>query len=189
MRINLEDISDISTGVTFRSRLEPEVSGGVRVIQMKDLGTNNRVNLDNIISIHSKPPKESNLIKKGDIIFRARGQSTTAVILDTNCHNTIVAAPLLRIRVTDKNVLPEYLLWYINQPSSQAYFMSHSEGTLLKMINKKWLGYLKVDLPSIKQQRIISGLYELLLQELQLLELIKKKREEYIQGTLMKLAS
>ena len=65
---------------------------------------------------------DRHLVKRKDLIFRSRGQTTTAAIIDTEIGPAIVAAPLLRIRVTSKHVLPEYLYWFVNQPISAGVF-------------------------------------------------------------------
>ena len=79
--MKLKDIATVSSGVTFRSRIEVSKDGSVRVIQMKDLGDGNFVHLDESIHINHTKPKPIQLAKQGDIIFRSRGQTNTAALL------------------------------------------------------------------------------------------------------------
>ena len=54
----LKDISEISTGVTFRARLEQAADGNVSVIQMKDLGDDNTVRLTDLTKSKIESPKQ-----------------------------------------------------------------------------------------------------------------------------------
>ena len=189
MFLKLKDIATISSGETFRSRIETSASGDVRVIQMKDLDANDTVNLEKVIQIRYSKPKPNQLVKQSDIIFRSRGKTNTAALLQKDTRNTIVASPLFRIRPDTEKVLPEFLFWWINQPSSQAYFSSRSEGSMLKMISKKVLANLEVSLPSLEQQRKIADFFNLSMEEQRLLEKIKKNKAIFVQAILMQIAS
>jgi hypothetical protein len=98
MILKLKDIATVSSGVTFRSRIEAYKGGDVRVIQMKDLGDDNFVHLGESIHIDHTKPKPNQLAKRGDVIFRSRDQTNTAALLNEDVESTIVAAPLFRVR-------------------------------------------------------------------------------------------
>ena len=189
MTLKLKDIATVSSGATFRSRIEASKDGDVRVIQMKDLGDDYFVHLNESIHIEQVNPKPNQLAKLGDIIFRSRGQTNTAALLNEYVENTIVAAPLFRIRPNRKRIIPEFLLWWINQASSQAYLASTSKGTMLKMVSKQDLEDLEINLPSLEQQTKITDFFSLSMKEQQLLEEIKKCKATYTQGILMQAAS
>ena len=189
MRLKLKYIATVSYGVTFRSRVKTTTDGNVRLIQMKDLGDDNLVNLSGAVRINLPNLKDSQLVRYGDILFRSRGQKTTAALLDRNSERTVVAAPLLRIRPDFSNVIPEYLLWYINQPASQAYFTSRSEGTVVNMVSKRELEKLEIQLPSKERQGAIIRFLKLVKREQFLLSQIKKKKALYSQRILMRVAS
>ncbi len=189
MFLKLKDIATVSSGVTFRSRIEVSNDGGVRVIQMKDLGADNSVHLTEVVRIERAKPKPNQLAKRGDIIFRSRGQTNTAALLQEDAENTIVAAPSLRVRADTKKVVPEFLLWWINQPSSQAYLNSRAEGTMLKMVSKQALEELAVSLPPLARQYQAAEFFGLSMKEQRLLEAIKIRKMLYAQGILMQMAS
>ena len=189
MKVKLKDIAVVSSGITFRSRLQPLAAGNLRIVQMKDLGDDNRVHVGDVMRVEYKMPKRSHFIQVGDLVFRSRGQTTTAAILNADCDNAVVAAPLLRIQVRRERVLPEYLLWYLNHPVAQAYFFSCSEGTAIKMITLKTLESMELDLPPMETQSVIVRLFNLSMTEQHLLESIKQQREKYIQELLFQMAS
>lgn len=189
MILKLKDIATVSSGVTFRSRIETSKYGDIRVIQMKDLGADSIVHLDENIHIDHIKPKPNQLAKLGDVIFRSRGQTNTAALLNEEVESTIVAAPLFRIRPDIKRVMPEFLLWWINQPSSQSYLASRSKGTMVKMVSKQGLEDLDVNLPSLEQQAKVVDFFRLAVQEGALLEKITACKAYYNQAILMQLAS
>lgn len=187
MFLKLKDIAVVSSGATFRSRIEVSASGNTQVIQMKDLNENNIVCLDEAIRVELAKLRLSHLLTTGDIIFRSRGQTHTAAIMKESGKSIILSAPLFRVRPNNKMVDPEFLLWWINQPSSQAYFASRSKGTSIKMISKECLEDLGINLPSLAQQKRIVQFFSLSMQEQFLLEEIKKRKQAYTQEVLMQM--
>ena len=102
---------------------------------------------------------------------------------------TIVAAPLFCVRPDTEKVLPDFLLWWINQASSQAYLAAQAEGTMVKMVSKRSLDNLEVRLPPLPTQKNIVELFSLALREQQLLKAMQQRKADYIQGILMQMAS
>lgn len=155
--VALNKISDIQMGYSFRAGLEPEPAGGVGVIQMKDLGDDHFVDLGGLTRTDMDVRADLRS-RENDIVFRSRGDRATCAIVAADPGCAIVAAPLLRIRVTDGRVLPAYLSWYINQSSAQAHLGRQAEGSYVKMISKRALGGLEVELPPLDRQHDIAEL-------------------------------
>jgi len=133
--------------------------------------------------------KDHHLVCKGDLVFRSRGLVSKAAILFENPGKAVVAAPLLRIRVTKpKKILPEYLNWYISQREAQVFLTSRAIGTAQKMISKEVLEDLEVLLPSIEKQKNIMELASLAAREQTLLGVLAQKRRQYMSTLLMQLA-
>lgn len=179
MKEKLKNISNLSTGYPFRSSIKMAVDGVIKVIQMKDL-KDDVVCFDDLTQVNNIKPKKQHFVQKGDIIFRSRGQKTTAAIIDDVPENVIVAGPLIYLRITSKDILPEYLLYCINQPKSQSYFASRSKGTLIKMLNKQDLEDFEVYLPDLERQKNIIQIYKMMSREKEILNLIWQKRESYL---------
>ncbi len=175
-------------GYSFRARLEFMDTGRVSVIQMKDLTDQNRVDSKALALVDMEKPKEHHLVKPGDLIFRSRGLTTNSAILLDDPGTAVVAAPLLRIRVKDRKILPEYLNWFISQKPAQTFFMSQAKGTTQRMISKEALEELEVFVPSLDRQRAIVTMASLAEKEQQLMEKLAEKRRQYISITLIRLA-
>jgi hypothetical protein len=188
MKVILKNIADVRAGYSFRTRLEAMETGSVAVIQMKDLTSANQVCCDELVKVDMETPKEHHLVRPGDLIFRSRGLTSNSALLVDDPGFAVLAAPLLRIRVTSTTVLPEYLNWYISQLPAQSYLTSCSEGTALKMISKQSLEKLEVFVPSIARQRLVVEMASLAAEEQRLMKLLTEKRNHYISATLLNLA-
>ena len=185
----LKDIARVQMGLSFRSRIEPEADGTIAVIQMRDLTEDNKLSQRKLITVKMNGLNGRHLVKRNDLIFRSRGQTTTAAIVDTEIGSAIVAAPLLRIRVTSKRVLPEYLCWFVNQASAQAFLHSRATGTAMTVIGKSALGALQVPLPDLATQERIVALADLSNQEQRLMRELAAKKEKLVNGIQMRWAT
>lgn len=173
-------------GYPFRSRLEHEPAGDVGVIQMKDIGGDDIQCLDDVTRVSLPNGKAHHLIQEGDLIFRSRGRSNSVALVRANIGKAVLAAPMLLIRPTD--VLPAYLLWFINLPSTQAALAALSEGTSVRMISKEAIQDLEIVVPSLARQQRIVEIAELEQQEEALLADLAVQRQRLINGVLMQYA-
>lgn len=187
--MKIKELATVQMGYSFRSRLEAAEDGGVAVILMKDLLDDNTVGCDGLVRINMEAMKDHHLAQRGDLVFRSRGSVTTAAVLLEDPGKAVVAAPLLRIRVTKpEKVLPEYLNWYISQRDAQIFLTSRAKGTVQKMISKQAIEDLEVVLPSLEKQKNIVELATLSAREQTLLHALADKREQYISTVLMQFA-
>lgn len=189
MKAAIKNIATVQMGYSFRSRLEVSTTGDVAVIQMKDLRQDNTVDCSGLMKIDMDGVKKHHLARKGDLIFRSRGLVTTAAILLEDPKMAVVAAPLLRIRISNPDIiLPEYLNWYIGQRDAQMYLTSRAKGTTQTMISKEVIEELDVELPSLEKQKHIVELAALAAREQVLLTTLTDKRDQHIRAILMRFA-
>ncbi len=189
MLCRLKDIALVQMGISFRSRIEPETDGNVAVIQMRDLTEDNKLGHCNLIIVKMNGLNDRHLVKRKDFIFRSRGKTTTATIINTEIGSVVVAAPLLRVRVTSKHVLPEYLCWFVNQSSAQAFLHSRATGTAMTVIGKSALDDLEIPLPSLETQERIVALADLSDEEQRLMRDLAEQKEKLVKGIQMRLAT
>jgi len=189
VKVQLKQIASVQMGYSFRSRLEAVKSGDLAVIQMKDLSDNHTVDCSDLVMVDMKKVKEHHLVRKGDLILRSRGLLTTSAIVLEEPGNSVVASPLLRIRIVHPDrVLPAYLNWYINQRDAQSFLHSRAIGTAQKMIGKEALDELEVFIPDFSSQKNIVDMASLSAREQLLLHALAKKRDQYISELLMQCA-
>ncbi len=187
LNMKLGYIAKVTSGVTFRSRIDQFEDGNVTVIQMKDLGSDNIVHADSAICAYLDKVKESQTIRENDIIFRSRGQTNTAVFVNKNIENAVLAAPLLRVRIDESKILPEYLFWYLNQPEAQTYFATQARGSQVRMIGKSDLDNMQILLPSLEKQRIIADIVKLSIHEQEILKKIQTTKNQYTRALITKI--
>lgn len=189
MKNKLKDIALVQMGLSFRSRIEPDTDGNVAVIQMRDLTEDNKLDHSNLTTININDINERHLVQYKDLIFRSRGRTTTAAIIDQEPGQAVVAAPLFLIRATSEKVLPEYLYWFINLSSSQAFLHSRATGTMMIMIGKLALDALEIPLPNLETQKQIVALADLLNTEQRLMRELAEQKEKLVKAIQMRLAT
>lgn len=185
LRVKLKEIAKLDVGLAFRSTPKTALNGNISVIQMKDLGDDNVVNFDNLIKINQDNPKEQYLAKKDNLIVRSRVLNNKASIIDQDCDNIIVSAPLFILRIISADILPEYLFFYLNQKSSQDYLAKYAKESVVKMIGREDIENLPIKIPNLGQQKAIGRIANMINREKVILDQIKQKRELYV-GSILK---
>ena len=188
MKIKLKDIASVQMGYSFRSRLEPDQKGNIAVIQMKNLTEDNLVDHQSLSLVKLNDFKEHHKAELNDLVFRSRGQTNTAALINEKIGPSVVAAPLLRIRIEKNSILPAYLCWFINQPSSQIFIQSKSNSSAMRMTGKSVLEDLEIVLPSIEIQQRIVALEKLSSQEQHLMSKLRNNKRQLMNKILRKLA-
>ena len=183
-KVKLKNIANIQTGFSFRSKIIRDTKGNVSVIQMKNL-TDGVIDLKNLDKTQITEINHNQILRKGDLILKTRGLGTKAFLLNEQAYNVILAAPLLRIRIKRPDILPEYLLWYLNLNKAQAFFKRRAKGTFQKMVTKQVLEELEIEIPPIEKQRKIVEISQLAQKELALMNLLAKKKEQYLTKVLL----
>lgn len=177
----LNNLSKIDSGKSFRQRIDDVPNGNCNVIQMKDISHENLTISANPQSILLDDVKPNQLLQKGDILFMAKGNNNFAVIY--NSDKPAVAVSLFFIIRPNRNkVIPEYLAWFLNTPTAQAYFHEQRLGAAVGNIRKVALENLEVDLPSMEKQQQIAKLNQLFHQEKQMIKSYLHKKELLLSG-------
>ncbi len=182
----LGQVASIRMGYPFRSRLEHEATGDIVVVQMKDIDDASLLHVEDAVRVDLADVKEHHLIRQGDLVFRSRGRTNSVALVSADIGPAILAAPMLLIRPVE--VLPAYLLWYINLPATQAALAAQAEGTSVRMISKAALEELEVPVPSRRKQQLIADVSELAADEQGLLEQIARERKRLADGVLLRYA-
>jgi len=180
----LKHIASVQMGLTFRTRLEQLPNGNMAVIQMKDFIADNRLDSENLTLANIPNLKRHHVVCVNDLIFRSRGVTSTAALVDWDIKNTVLSAPLLRIRVNDSSVLPDYLRLYINLPTSQAFLQRHATGTVMQLIGKQTLNALEVSIPSLDIQQCIVQLDHLAEREQFIQKQLSARRQQWINSVI-----
>jgi hypothetical protein len=185
MKKRIDEIAEVRTGYQFREKVEPDAAGTHWVVQIKDVdaGRGHRLNVDDLWKV--KPPRDpaGDVLQEGDVLYLAKGRRNYATRVEHLPHGAAIAAAyffVLRPRTGD--VCPDYLAWWINQPSAQKHLAQYFRGTNMPFIRMDDVASLEVPIPPLDVQRQIVKLYELSLRESALLRKLEAKRTELIRG-------
>ena len=100
------------------------------------------------------------MVIAGDVLVAGRGNRNYAVLVGDDCpKNRVLAAPhFYVISIKRSEVIPAFMVWWLNQRPCQRYFEQSAEGTLTKSIRRTVLEEVEIMLPSIDQQHTIAAL-------------------------------
>ncbi len=188
--MTLSRVCTIQTGFTARGRLDPAEHGNVLALQLRDVTPRGRIVFNNLTRIHLHPVPERYLVRTGDVVFRSRGERTTAAVIDASFPVPALAVlPLMILRPDPQVLSGAYLAWVINQEPAQRHFGESAQGTSLRMVSRSSLEKLKITVPEIEMQQRILQLDALAERERDLAEQLTLRRHELIRRLLVERAS
>jgi restriction endonuclease S subunit len=203
--MKLRDIAEIQIGYQHRDKGHPINMGSTgthRIIQIKDLdleeqfkrevigrgGSAPYVWLDNLYQVTPAGDAERYLVSQGDVLFLSRGQRTYAVPVLQALENTVASYYFYILRPDADHVDPEYLAWFINQPTAQACLERLQRGSHIKIIPKSAFEELEVVLPPLATQRAIVELERLRQREVYIMSRLVQARKRLINGLALRAA-
>lgn len=178
----------IASGYSFRSKVEDDPAGELRVVQLKDFIDNYTAIGDECFKVSSDGIKEKYLLRTGDILFISKGQNNNAVAFLENDEGLpyVASSALFVITVDQRIANPFYVAWYINQLPVQSYIKQNLTGTYTPTVNRKVVENISIKLPSLDEQAKIAALAGLTLKEKKIREELLLKRELLINNQLLK---
>ncbi|MBP9013925.1 MAG: restriction endonuclease subunit S [Smithella sp.] len=177
MKKKIKDIAEIKIGYQFRGRVETVTSGTHSLIQIKDFDESQKLQIDNLSKVNIQSDAERYLIKKEDVLFLARGQRNYAIPIKDDLKNTMAASYFFVLRLITRDILPEYLAWYIKQAPAQEYLHNIARrGTHMPVVPKSSFENMIIDVPSLEIQQRIVKLDSLLEKERHLQNKLIEKR-------------
>lgn len=172
--MKLKQIATINAGYPFRGKI-PEVPGSAVVaVQMKDVSLTEGIRWSDCLETELTGKREPDYLTTGDILVAARGSHNYAVQVDqalATIGKQAVAAPhFFVISLKKKNILPEFLVWLLNQTPAQRYFEQNAEGSLTKSIRRSVLEEAPIVVPPLTKQRAIISMAATLRDEHKLIQ-------------------
>ena len=182
----LNKISKVDSGKSFRQRIEDDPNGGCWVIQMKDISNERLVITGSPQSILLDEVNPNQLLRKGDILFMAKGNNNFAVLYNSD-QPAVAVSLFFIVRPKQDEVNPEYLAWFLNSPTAQAYFHERRLGASVGNIRKEALEGLEVELPSLERQGQVATLNKLMREEKKLTYEYLEKKELFLNQIMLNL--
>lgn len=171
MKKLLKEIANISLGYPFRGKVEEidsDSETAIPVVQLRNCSIDHGIDYINCAFVEAPNKASNHYLQDQDILFAARSSQNYAVLFekDKACdHNYIASLNFFIIRITDKSILPNFLIWQLNQSVCQQYIERNSEGTSAKNIRRPIMEDLPIAIPDLATQQNIVNLAQAQCQE------------------------
>ena len=116
----------------------------------------------------------------GDVIVRT-STPYTSVLIDEKTAGMVVSSNFVIIRCCNDILLPEYLFWLLNTESVKKDIFKNSAGNMLAAIKPQYFCDLEIEIPSLREQKLIADFNMTARKELELLERLKTEKEKLYQ--------
>lgn len=177
----------ISSGFSFRNKIENDENGDLLVVQLKDLEDGYSAIRHNLTKVSSNLVGRSYVLEKGDVLFIAKGSNNYALEFDLNLSNVIASSAFFVLRPDTATIAPAYLAWYLNQADAQRYLKQNTAGTYVPNINMGTVENMSIQIPTMETQMKIVTIDRLRKRERSLENEISRKNDAVIQAILSQL--
>ncbi|MFH5885311.1 restriction endonuclease subunit S [Halalkalibaculum sp. DA3122] len=187
--MKLTEIVNISTGYSFRSKINHDPEGETKVIQMSDVDKYRGIIPEGLQSISGfEPRKDRYFLEPGDVIMISKGYNINAFIVPPGLGKVVAVNSFLVMKVKTSKILPEYLAWFLNSNRTQHFFQAVAAGTNIPNLSIRALEGLDIDPPPIERQVKLIELDRLKRREIYLHQQIASKKEQLVDTMLQQQA-
>lgn len=182
--MKISELCDLNSG--FQGKLTP--GEDYKIIKLKDLSKDGVINYEDLEGFNSNKVNDKYLLKKNDIILKAKSGDNTAALIREEVKNVVAASHFIVIKVKDPKILnPEYLVAYLNSEYAKHYFKKNAEGSTLPILKIKNLEGLDIKDLSMDKQLEVSKIYNLIKEEKLVMEMLIENREKQFKAYLRNL--
>ena len=185
-KVALNTVASIQVGYQAKARIKERARGTHRLIQSKDFDSFHRLRSENLTAFFPERKPEIYSVRKGDILFQARGVVHFAYCIEDDLKDTLAAGSFYILRTKNDDLLPEYLAWWLNQAPAQAYFQSQARGAGMSFISKSTLSRLQVQIPPLSVQKKVVKMVTLAKHEQFLLDRLSELRSRLVKAVCIK---
>lgn len=179
--ILLKHLAQLNSGFTIRESIDYLEYGEVKAVQIKDLSKQNHlIDIDLLTGIEWRYDSKPQYLSHNAILLTSRGE-LAAYLFKGDIEDKVVASnSLIIINIVEETVLPEFMVWYLNNAiAAKNYFSSVSRGSSLPITTVGALKELPVTIPTLAQQKEIIERHLHAQREKQYLEQLIQLRHEY----------
>ncbi len=177
MKKNLKDIATIQTGLFAK----PMAEGNIVYLQAKHFDENGMLLSTLYPDLMSEGISNKHLLRNDDVLFAAKGSKNFAAVFEAHNAPSVASTSFFVFRITDKMILPQFLVWYLNHPTAQEILKRTARGTSIPSIRKSVLEELEILIPNMETQKAILKITNLHNTEKKLKKEIELLREKQIQ--------
>jgi hypothetical protein len=181
----LGDIADIRSGHPFRGSIEPDINGGVHVVQVRDTNATGEITQDKVIKTTLTSKKKPDWLQSGDILFVAKGAKHYSALVEDLPKQTVCSPHFFLVRIKPafkKLVTPEFICWQLNQLPAQRYFQTTAEGSLYLSVRRQILEYVPITMLPIEKQRQLTAMNRCAAKERKVLQQLIDNRQQQLEA-------
>lgn len=178
--MNLGTVAAIRSGLVLSRKLSREISSyRYPLLNLRAIHPDGYILPDSLeVFYATELLRQEYLTQQGDIIIRL-SIPYTAILIDTDMTGMVVSSNFAIIRLNQKYMLPEYLLWLLNTPDIKRKIYENSSSNMLSAVRPTFFAELEVLLLPLADQEKIAKLNLLAKQEIQLLKKLADEKERY----------
>ncbi|HLG41298.1 MAG TPA: restriction endonuclease subunit S [Chitinophagaceae bacterium] len=177
MKTILGHIANIQTGIFAKTVSK----GDIVYLQAKHFTENGQLHSSLHPDLQADNITDKHLLRHGDVLFAAKGTKNFAAWYEGKNQPAVASTSFFVIRLTEKNILPDFLAWFINHPATQKILKGKAIGTSIVSISKSVLEELEISIPDLQTQKAILQITQLRNTEKTLMRKIETLREKQIQ--------
>jgi type I restriction enzyme M protein len=101
-------------------------------------------------------------MKPGDVLLGRKGDVGRAVLVTEEYDGYIVGSDIIRLRLVNSDIRPDYFYYFMLAPRTRAWITRHASGTTMPGINEKLLNSIEIPVPSAdKQAKLVHAAEEM----------------------------
>jgi hypothetical protein len=158
----IEEVASLRLGSPFRERIVHVPTGKFLVVQGKDVGSDGRLILEGMVRVADVPGKGApDTLAAGELVFQTRGLSYRAAVVPNKAPPLVAAASLFILRPDSSRITADYLVFFLNLPTTQAALRQLATGSTIPNLRRSAIEQLALPLPSLSDQHKLVALSHL----------------------------
>lgn len=179
-KCSLKAIAQVQTGIYCKAAPE----GRVLYLQAKHFDEQGRMKNEEALVPEVLPERkvERHLLQDKDLLLIAKGNHNQACMYRASWGPAVGSTVFFIIRLQAKEVLPEYLQWYLNSRQVQKALAGQYRGTSIPSIPKQVLTEMQIPVPTLAAQQKILDFHQLWEQERNLMQQLLREKEYFYES-------
>jgi restriction endonuclease S subunit len=174
----LREVAHVSLGHPFRGAIPEVSSGGVHVVQVRDVNPSGLTDCDALLRTEVDGRKEPNWLRDQDILYVTRGTVPYAGLVTKPPPRTVCSSHIYVVRVIRTDVLlPAFVAWQLNQAPVRRFLRQSAEGSNQLSIRRTVLDRIAIRIPPLDQQQTVVDMQRAASAERETMEALIRSRE------------
>ncbi len=149
----LSDIADLRAGYTQRKPPRNAALQEYFMIHIRDVARDEPLDLAKASPVALPQVDERYLLRKGDVLFAARGERRVAVSVPAEPIETMLVGSQFFVIAPDTHVIrPAYLAWYLNTDEGQRQLTPTETGSYIAMLRMSDVAAVDIPIPPLDVQ-------------------------------------